>query len=187
MNVHFVSVLRERLYPLRSSEREFGLRVQSVATRMVKCTAASIMNPKSICNRNNVYEYELTDGPARTITLFDGDPADDVVLLPCAITLLHDTSTDAFDMFVLGAADVDAPAFISNTAAKELGSSVSVDSVVSAAIGTQSARDVLLFLANTAAVTDSMAAATLRGVTIICGRTAVAAAAEAMVVACCCS
>lgn len=30
--------------------------------------------------------------------------------------------------------------------------------------------EVFLFLANTAAVTDSIAAATLRGVTIICGR-----------------
>lgn len=122
----------------------------------------------------------LTDGPARTITLFDGEPPDDddvdvlVLLLvaPCAITLLplHDdtspppTPTDAADDDDAAAA---AARFSSNAAANVLGSNADAP-----AAGAHSANVALLCCASTAAVTDSMAAATLRGVTMTCGRTA---------------
>lgn len=67
--------------------------------------------------------------------------------------------------------EVDAPEFKSNTANDVRNKFVSlVVAAADVADGTQSANEVLLFLAKTAAVTDSMAAATFRGVTMICGR-----------------
>lgn len=93
------------------------------------------------------------------MTLFEGDP--DALLPPCAITLLL-LPSPANEAILPD--DVEAPEFISNTA-KAFGGRLNGCAAESAA--THSNREVLLFLASTSALTDSMAAATLRGVTII--------------------
>lgn len=154
--------------------------------------------------RNYTKTNIFTEGPARTITLFDGDPADEVVLPPCVITPLpHEDVSPALASIAAAAAlddvalagngcgpavdtidgvsDVPIPLLNSKTAANEPGnrfSGASAATVPSPAAGAHSAKDDLLFCANTDAVTDSMAAATLRGVTMICGRMAAAVADE---------
>lgn len=172
---------------------------QSVAKRTNTTRKASIMNPL-VRNRQHSETVKLrTDGPARTITLFDGDPADKVLPAPTApgaITpLLHDDN--ASSPWLANAAaqavaeddgdccngcgcDVDGGIIVamplrSKTAAKGVGSrSAPTELRTADTTLAHSARVDLLFCANTEAVTDSMAAATLRGVTMICGRTAVA-------------
>lgn len=133
----------------------------------------------------------LTDGPARTITLFDGDepdvdPCDDITLEMAAVG-----SASMVNVATVAAADVEAPAFvlvnclelvlpISNTE-KDDGNRFNGVSVE-----THSDNEDFLFFAKTAAVTDSIAAATFRGVTIICGRTVAICVVEDSVIDCCC-